>query len=88
MTTPKEVAEFMMREMETSHYLYQETVVHRIKQIFGAEFVYPNANGNDAISPKVLKEFRKLSGDQVIWERGSRAWRKRKPSDKPTRQQE
>ena len=76
MTTVREVAEWMFSHFETSKYLYQESIVCKIKEKFGRDFVYTNENGNYAIGKDVLKEFRKLSEGKVVWERGDRAWRK------------
>ncbi|KJV05739.1 DUF6953 family protein [Methylocucumis oryzae] len=76
MITAREVAEWMFSHFETSKYLYQESIVYKIKKEFGTDFVYTNENGNLAIGKDVLKEFRKLSEGKVVWERGDRAWRK------------
>jgi hypothetical protein len=86
--TAADVAAWMFQEAQKSHRLYQETAVMRIRKQFGDEFSYRNTNGNYAIGKDVLKEFKKLSEDTLIWERGERAWRPRKPHDKPGRQQE
>jgi hypothetical protein len=75
MTTAREVAEWMFGHFEKSKYLYQETVVYKIKKEFGPGFVYTNENGNLAIGKDILKEFRKISDNKVIWERGEKAWR-------------
>jgi hypothetical protein len=91
MTTPpsaKQVAEYMIDRLKTAKLLYQEVVVYEIKLKFGKEFTYVNANGNLAIAKPVLSEFKKLSGDDVIWERGSRMWRLRQKYDRPGRQQD
>lgn len=77
----KEVAEWMVEQMGKSHWLYQETVVWHMKQKWGDEYVYTNQNGNPAISKAVLKEFRKLTEDTLVWERGERAWRHKKPHE-------
>jgi len=76
MATAKDVAEWMAEHFDTAKYLYQETVVYKIKKQFGDEFVYTNENGNLAIGKDVLKHFREITEGEVIWERGSRAWRK------------
>jgi hypothetical protein len=55
---------------------------------FGEEFVYENENGNYGIDKKVLKAFRDLTEKSVVWERGSRMWRKREKYDGPGRQVE
>jgi hypothetical protein len=48
---------------------------------FGSDCVYENENGNLAIDRKVLSEFRKLTTDDVVWERGERLWRRREDYD-------
>jgi hypothetical protein len=84
--SPRQVAEWMVKELKKSDYfLYQEQVVHGIADTFGDEFVYTNRNGNLGISRDVLKEFRKLTQDTVVWERGQRVWRKREDYDSPGR---
>lgn len=76
------VAAWMVEQMGDKPRLYQEAVARSIKTVWGEEWLYKNANGNPAISKAVLKEFRKLTTDTLVWERGDLAWRKRKPTDK------
>jgi hypothetical protein len=85
--TPLEVAQWMRDKVLSENYMYQEDIVYEIAQKFGEEYVYDNENGNLAISKKVLKEFRRLTEETVVWERGERCWRKREPSDDPDRRQ-
>ena len=87
MATPRQVAEWMLDELRRVGILYQETAVYDIEQNFGEEQVYINQNGNPAISTKVLAEFRTLTGDSVVWNRGDRYWRFRRDFDQPGRQQ-
>jgi len=86
-TTPDDVAEWMLNELQRMKYLYQETVVYDIQSKFGEDFTYYNDSGNPAIGKKVLAAFKKLTGDSVIWERGERMWRFREKHDEPGRQQ-
>jgi hypothetical protein len=81
MPTNRDVAEWMAERAARRGELYQEEVVWEIQSKFGREFVYENANGNLAISRQVLKEFRKLTEDTLVWERGDRLWRKRQSYD-------
>jgi hypothetical protein len=83
----KQIAEWMAAELDRQIYLYQETVVYDIASKFGDQFTYLNANGNLAIRADVLNEFRKLTADSVVWERGSRMWRKRQDYDPAGRRQ-
>lgn len=87
MALAKDVAEYMLKQLKEVNYLYQEVIVYKIRDDFGDEFVYINQNGNLAIDRKVLKEFRKLTENEVIWERGERLWRKRESYDPPNRRQ-
>ncbi len=85
MTTPREVAEWMLGELNREDCLHQEAVVSDIESKFGEEFVYTNENGNLAIRRQVLKEFRSISGDDVVWDRTEFMWRKRESHDEPGR---
>lgn len=88
MSTIDNVAIWMKSELDKSNWLYQEDAVYKIKDLFGNDFVYINDNGNLAIDKKVLAKFRKLTADDVIWERGEKAWRKRENYDQPGRLQD
>lgn len=83
----KDVAEWMLEAVRREEYLYQNVVVYEIAEKFGEEFTYTNNNGNLAIDSRVLNEFRKLTGDTVVWERGQRLWRSREEHDDPGRRQ-
>jgi hypothetical protein len=85
--TPEQVAAWMLDELERDNYLHQETVVHKIASQFGEPFTYRNESGNRAIRKDVLNAFRKLTGESVIWARGTRMWRKRRQHDRSGRQQ-
>jgi len=78
--THKEVAEWMVEQLEREKFLYQEVVVFDIAKKFGKEFVHEKDNGNLGIDPKVLKEFRKLT-ENVVWEGGDKCWRYRESGD-------
>lgn len=82
------VAAWMAEELKKQLHLYQEQTAKDIQRLFGKSFVYNNANGNPAISKSVLKEFNKLTKEDVVWSRGERYWRARIPTDKPGRQQD
>lgn len=75
MSTEKDVAEWMLAQFNASYRIYQESIVYKIKTLFGNEFIVTNANGNYGISKGVLKHFRNLTEGKAIWERGSRSWR-------------
>lgn len=83
-----DVAQWMMEELKQNNYLYQESAVYQIASKFGDDFVYTNSNGNQAIDKKVLAAFRKLNEDEVVWERGEKAWRFRQDYETGARQQD
>ena len=89
MAIPDEVASWMLRMLETSEHgeLDQQTAAYGIKDRFGEEFVYVNENGNLAIDRRVLRSFRKLTEDTVVFERYYQVWRKRTATDDPHRRQ-
>lgn len=85
--TPEEVAVFMLASMGDKKWLYQEVIVTKIRKECGEEHTYLNENGNWAISKAVLKAFRGLTADTLIWERGDRAWRLRTDRDAKDKRQ-
>lgn len=86
-STPEQIAEWMVEELEREQYLYQQVVVSEIATRFGDEFTYSNQLGNLAIDARVLAAFRRITGDTVVWERRQRMWRKRNDDDEPGRRQ-
>lgn len=85
--TPDDVARWMLAQVETGGELDHWSATDEIEQLFGGEFVYPNDHCNPAVDPRVLRAFRKLSGDRIVWVRYTRSWRLREPDDEPGRQQ-
>jgi hypothetical protein len=88
-TTPEDIARWMLEKLDAVPFgLYQNQIVYEIAQRFGSGFTYHNANGNLAISKPVLAAFRRLSGDDVVWSRGERCWRRRTAWDRRTGRQQ
>lgn len=87
-STPSDVAKWMLAELQRDGTLYQDVAVSEIGRRFGAEFTSINENGNLSIRKNVLTSFRKISGEEIVWERGERLWRKREKYDQPGRQQD
>ncbi|MGG7056480.1 DUF6953 family protein [Nitrosomonas sp. ANs5] len=86
-TTAKDVAQWMLDEINNGNYLYQEQAAYTIFEMFGDDFVYYNDNGNLAIEKKVLNAFRTLTDDSVVWSRSEKMWRLREDYDEPGRMQ-
>ena len=87
-TTPEAIAQWMLTRLEASAPLYQADAARQIESEFGEEFTYLNDNGNPAIDKRILKAFRSITGDTVVWDRWDFCWRKREADDDPGRKQE
>ena len=87
MKTSRDVAVYMVNKLMSERKLYQEYVVYEIQKEFGDQFVYENENGNLAIDKIVLKNFRELTKDTVVWVRDERYWRLREKGDEPAKRQ-
>jgi hypothetical protein len=85
--TVEDVAQWMAEQVREHDELLQSDVITAIEDRFGCQFMYENANGNSAIDPTVLIEFKRLTEEDVVWERGERLWRLRNKLDEPGRQQ-
>jgi len=68
--------------------LYQADAATEIAERFGSEFIYTNDNGNPAIDKRILRAFKKITGETVVWDRWDFCWRKRAEADAPGRKQE
>jgi hypothetical protein len=86
MTTPEDVARWMLDELEKAGYLYQWEAILEIQSRFGDDFTYLNESGNFAIDRRVLRAFRNLMEDDVVWRRTEGCWVKRGPHDPPGKQ--
>jgi hypothetical protein len=82
------VARWMADQLAGDQPLYQNEAADEIQDRFGDDFTYENDNGNLAISRSVLKAFRALTEETVVWDRSERAWRRRESHDGPGRQAE
>ena len=85
--TAKDIAAWMLSELNEQDLLYQEVAAYEILDRFGEHFTYYNENGNLAIDKTVLAAFRDITGDDVVWSRSERCWQRREEGDLPGRQQ-
>jgi len=93
-TTPAEIAEWMLGRVDRYGKLLQVKAVVAIKEKFGQDFVYLSDIGKLSIDRRILYQFRKLNGDEIVWvtQHGGgfspkAHWRKRKFGDAPGRTQ-
>ncbi len=76
------VVNYIVEEIKTKGYVYQENLVQDINTKFGEEFTYINLNGNLAIDKKVLKEFKKQKEIHSIeWDKSGRCWHPSMPNN-------
>jgi hypothetical protein len=87
MSLHEQIATWMVSQFK-GHYLYQDDIVWALNKQFGDDATYQNDNGNLAINKNVLKEFKKITNEKVVWERGGKAWRKLKPTEAYTGRQQ
>ncbi len=52
MTAPADIGAWMLEEIEQGGHLDQFIAVRSIQELYGEEFVYRNASGNQAIAPQ------------------------------------
>jgi hypothetical protein len=64
----------MLVELENTGQLYQWEAVLEIQSRFGDDFTYLNESGNFAIDRRVLRAFRHLTEDDVVWRRTEGCW--------------
>lgn len=78
-------ATWMRDQVQRHGALYQDQAAGEIVSRFGDGCVAVNDNGNLAISRVVLKRFRELTAETIVWDRSERAWRGRTRLDGPGR---
>jgi len=78
----KEIAKWLYDKIIAEGDVYQYEAVDEITQKFGEEYTYTNDLGNPAIDRKVLSEFRKFKGEDIIWDRTDLFWHKETEIDK------
>lgn len=64
----------MLSELDKNGVLPQARLVEIIKEKFGNEFIFETAHGTLTIDRKVIREFNKLKGEDVKWDKNSNCW--------------
>jgi hypothetical protein len=83
--TARDAALWMQQEIGRADILHHATVVRHLLDRFGERFTRRNQEGNRVVAFDVLDEFLTLSREDVVWSRKDKLWRKRRPSDPPSR---
>lgn len=90
--TPRQVAEWMAAQIEEEGELVQRAAARQIQGLFGDGFITYDPAGDPGIHRRVLYQFKKITGDSVVWVavQGSWLdgfWRLRHADDRPGRLQ-
>ncbi|WP_411827777.1 DUF6953 family protein [Luteolibacter sp. AS25] len=79
-------AKWMFDILSKDGCLYQDDVVDHLVRSKAEDLLRENADGNLALSARVLNAFRKLEPVDVVWVRPDRYWRFRVTEDEPGRE--
>lgn len=81
-----DVTNWMMAQLQNENCLYQQDVVDYLVKNDNEQLLKENADGNLVLSTPVINQFRKVSGDKVVWVKPERYWRYRVNEDEPGRE--
>lgn len=76
----------MMINLDGEKSLYQQDVVDHLVKNNNEQLLKENADGNLSLSAELIKQFRKRSGDDVVWVKPDKYWRYRVPEDEDGRE--
>lgn len=76
----------MMGQLQVDMCLYQQDVVDYLVKIGNEQHLKDNADGNQALSTKVINKFRIDSGEDVVWVKSDMYWRYRVAEDEDGRE--
>jgi hypothetical protein len=76
-----EAAEWMVTQLRRCGVLDQQHAAGEIARLFGEHLVYRKPSGAYAIDRRLLHRFAVLAGDEALWSRSQRRWRRRRPED-------
>ncbi|MBF4179098.1 ATP-dependent RNA helicase HrpA [Lelliottia nimipressuralis] len=76
----------MTKVLSTDGCLYQQDVVDYLVKRDNEQHLKENADGNQALSTKLINKFRIDSGENVVWVKPNKYWRYRVPEDEDGRE--
>lgn len=76
----------MVSQLRVDGCLYQQDVVDYLVKVGNEQHLKDNADGNQALSTKVINKFRADSGENVVWVKPDIYWRYRVAEDEPGRE--
>ncbi|EPL9570913.1 DUF6953 family protein [Providencia rettgeri] len=81
-----DVVQWMMTALAADKCLYQQDVVDYLIKVDNEQHLKENADGNQALSTKVINKFRVDSGLNVVWVKPDKYWRYRVNEDEDGRE--
>lgn len=75
-----------MTNLQSDACLYQQDVVDYLVKQNNEQHLKENADGNQALSSKVINKFRTDSGEDVVWVKPGKYWRYRTQEDEEGRE--
>lgn len=82
----KAVAQWMLDRVQAGP-LYQNYAAQEILSLFGSFYVHENPDAPLTIQQGVLKAFKDISSETVVYDTDKRCWRLREADDGPNRAQ-
>ncbi len=84
--SPNDAADWMFEQFKAKRFLYQEEAATHLLHLHDEGLAYYDDRGNVCVGKAILAAFNKLTPD-AVYERATKFWRDRLPSDQPGRQQ-
>jgi hypothetical protein len=79
------IALWMLSMFRKTGGLTQKQAVWGIRELYGAQYLMTSARGRQTLPQPILKAFKRLDPDGIVWSTHRRAWRPRQPEDPPGR---
>lgn len=80
-------AELLLKLLQAQRYITHAEGLHLVRITVGEELAVIRQDGSHSFHPKVLRAFKRLSGDVAVWDRDLWGWRLREASDTAARTQ-
>lgn len=81
-----DVSLWMMSNLQMDKCLYQQDVVDYLVKADNEQHLKENADGNLVLSASTINQFRKDSGNDVVWVKPDKYWRYRVAEDEEGRE--
>lgn len=86
MLSVKDISLWMLDSLQKHGCLYQQDVVDYLVKEGNEQHLKENADGNQALSTKIINKFRVDSGENVVWVKPDKYWRYRVAEDEDGRE--